>query len=767
MGGEDYMVKRLLIFWLFIFTLLVGVSYSARVEQFPAGIKTPFVMSVNTLTNTAIQTAWDAMTSAGEVRLQPGQTYVGNLTLSEATYPLTLDGQGAKISGNLIVNLSKDIIIKNLFVDGYGEINGCWRCEFENITYEHGGGAFSGTAKAGHAITFTDSPTDGATGFGIYWTVLRRVNAHGAIIAPGAYNTSSASRTGDGINNLRFEDCNIKSALADGTKDLHDNDNASIRIVTLGLDKSVNTQNNHFIGGDLSDSTYAVKNEVPSYEFYVDQTYVENYKTSHTGSVEFKDCYVYTGRKDAGSDAAMGPGDNDTSYSYDYIFTTANRGSTGGAFYPATDIYSNPNLMFLEYNSTVANWLPKNITSGTYAQCGDASVSGSSLAIYEDTAVASGNKDGLVLKAVGGSAAPCSVRFTAEQASEISGHLAAVVVMRGNFAGSKIGFVSGDGTANCLHGSQSTDVYEIFFGSSGFGTDQTTKVPYVELYIGAGQTAYIAQVQLGRGKTMIAQSSYVPPYREAFSTTGPPTVGIWKSGDVIWNKANSNYWGGSHGFSGLPLGWYVEESGTFGGTDPLIRAFGQMGITNNEHVTSGKPTYRSVQKGELYFTHTSGTATADNTDFWVAFDDNKTDWKRINTGYTLQAGCTTSVNPLVDATDYIFGGMFGLAMGTSDAQVAISIPKSGTVKSVYVHFYIATGTGADATASSVYFRLNDTTDTLISDALVSNAFNVTVSNTALSISVAQGDTFTIKWTTPTWPSNNAGGVKANATVYIE
>ena len=214
---------------------------------------------------------------------------MGTLTLSEATYPLTLDGQGAIISGNLIINKSEDIIIKNLYVDGYGEVNGCHRCELENITFEHGGVPFiPGTRSQGHTLTVTDSPDDGAVGYGVWWSTFKRINAHGAIIAPGAYNTTAPSRSNTGINNLRFVECNIKSAPKTGTLDLHDPDNASIRVTdNLGYpDITHNTQNIHFMGGDLSDSDYLVKN-FNNYIFYVDGTYCENYLRTHEGEVEF------------------------------------------------------------------------------------------------------------------------------------------------------------------------------------------------------------------------------------------------------------------------------------------------------------------------------------------------------------------------------------------------------------------------------------------------------------------------------------------------
>jgi hypothetical protein len=558
-----------------------------------------------------IMAAWNAITK-GTVLCRPGKTYLGDVTLSEATNPKTLNGQDAIITGNLIVNKSKDIVVKNLYVDGYGEINGCWRCEWENITFEEGGGKFSGTNRYGHSITITDSPDDGDTGYGTWWTTLRRVNAHGAILAPGAYNLSSATRSNSGINLLRFVECNIKSALTDGSGDMHDPDNASIRIVpTLGLDKTHNTQNNHFIGGDLSDSQYLVKNE-NSYEFYVDQSYCEQYESTHTGKVEFANAsYVYTSRKTSGYDDTMGPGDNDTKFTYDEIHTTANRGSTGGALFPATDVYGNPHLMFLEYNTVGAAWLPKGITGGAgiYNQCGNSTTDpadNSTMALYADTAIDSGNLHNMVLKVTGPTVGTCAVRFLADEQSNIDGHLAAVVVMRGNFNGSKIGFNGCEGTENILHGSQSDDKYEIFFGTSSKSIDDSACKPYVEVQVGAGQTAYIAQVMLGRGKTMTAQSSYIPTRREAISGSGEPASGIWWSKDLVWNI------NGGAATVGEPIGWLCTVAGDFAGTPPTFQELGQIGIRSLA-ITTPVGATASRKVGELLL-----TTTGDNR-AWISY----------------------------------------------------------------------------------------------------------------------------------------------------
>ena len=63
---------------------------------------------------------------------------------------------------------------------------------------------------------------------------------------------------------------------------------------------------------------------------------------------------------------------------------------------------------------------------------------------------------------------------------------------------------------------------------------------------------------------------------------------------------------------------------------------------------------------------------------------------------------------------------------------------------------------ATAEASTVNFRVNNTTDTLLSNAVifggavpVGNAYSIT----GLSTNLLAGNTFVIKWTTPSWVTN--------------
>jgi hypothetical protein len=106
-----------------------------------------------------------------------------------------------------------------------------------------------------------------------------------------------------------------------------------------------------------------------------------------------------------------------------------------------------------------------------------------------------------------------------------------------------------------------------------------------------------------------------------------------------------------------------------------------------------------------------------------------------------------------DGTTYYFGAFPHLALSTTAANQRLYIMRAGTVVAADVFMVCTTGTSE---ASTMSFRLNNTTDTTISAAVALNATPFHVQNVALSIAVAVGDYFEIKWVTPTWVTNPTG-----------
>lgn len=131
-------------------------------------------------------------------------------------------------------------------------------------------------------------------------------------------------------------------------------------------------------------------------------------------------------------------------------------------------------------------------------------------------------------------------------------------------------------------------------------------------------------------------------------------------------------------------------------------------------------------------------------------------------GYALNFS-SAALNP-ADATTYYFGLALN-TVSTTAAESSLIIPKAGTVKRVDI-IYTNQGTAGTTETSTVSFRLNNTTDTTISAAVVTNAVRQAVSNTGLSIAVAAGDTFEIKWVTPTYATNPTV-LRIHGIIYIE
>jgi hypothetical protein len=116
--------------------------------------------------------------------------------------------------------------------------------------------------------------------------------------------------------------------------------------------------------------------------------------------------------------------------------------------------------------------------------------------------------------------------------------------------------------------------------------------------------------------------------------------------------------------------------------------------------------------------------------------------------FAIPAGFA-STNP-ADATTYYFGAFPHVALSTTAANQRLYIMRAGTVVAADIFMICTTGTSETSTMS---FRLNNTTDTTISSAVALNATPFHVQNTSLSIAVAAGDYFEIKWVTPTWVTN--------------
>lgn len=131
--------------------------------------------------------------------------------------------------------------------------------------------------------------------------------------------------------------------------------------------------------------------------------------------------------------------------------------------------------------------------------------------------------------------------------------------------------------------------------------------------------------------------------------------------------------------------------------------------------------------------------------------------------YALQVA-TGATNP-PDSTTLFAGSVPSLGWVTTSTLLKVYIPKAGTIKAIYSHWLILGSNGSSET-SILSFRLNDTTDTVISSLITNDSPILTFSNTGLSIPVVQGDYFELKWVTPAWVTNPTN-LFTSATIYIE
>lgn len=136
------------------------------------------------------------------------------------------------------------------------------------------------------------------------------------------------------------------------------------------------------------------------------------------------------------------------------------------------------------------------------------------------------------------------------------------------------------------------------------------------------------------------------------------------------------------------------------------------------------------------------------TDRRVTLSTLRTYLLKSQAAFTIQAG--TSNNTPTDATTYYFGGLFASTMGTSSGPRRIYVPATCRITRVYFVFTCVPGS---AETSSLYLRVNDTTDTLISSSVVNNASPTVAYNTSLSVNLSAGDYIEMKWITPTWVTN--------------
>lgn len=132
-------------------------------------------------------------------------------------------------------------------------------------------------------------------------------------------------------------------------------------------------------------------------------------------------------------------------------------------------------------------------------------------------------------------------------------------------------------------------------------------------------------------------------------------------------------------------------------------------------------------------------------------------------GYAFICGFNT-YSPL-DATTYYFGLPLTTTLITTINLRKIKIPKAGTITKISIRLNVATILGTSE-ASTLYIRLNNTTDYEINAIMDMSATIYSALNTTISIPVIADDEIELKWITPTWATNPTG-VSGNILIYLD
>ena len=133
-------------------------------------------------------------------------------------------------------------------------------------------------------------------------------------------------------------------------------------------------------------------------------------------------------------------------------------------------------------------------------------------------------------------------------------------------------------------------------------------------------------------------------------------------------------------------------------------------------------------------------------------------------GYALSGGTAGTFNP-ADSTSYFIGTITTVPTTFSQRR-KVYIPKAGTITKIQVAFINASTVGSNET-STVYIRLNNTTETQIDNTIdLSQVAGHFTGVKTVSIPVVEGDFFEIKWVTPAWVTNPAN-VHTYWAIYIE
>jgi hypothetical protein len=253
----------------------------------------------------------------------------------------------------------------------------------------------------------------------------------------------------------------------------------------------------------------------------------------------------------------------------------------------------------------------------------------------------------------------------------------------------------------------------------------------------------------------------VSNYMGSRPTTMTTTAGISKmfipSGGVI-STVEAYEYSGTAG-TAETIGYYVVVNGGLPGT--LVQ---NVSVSANERIYSNRALSIAVNTGDYIEIRRLNPAWVTNplTNIVGGYVlvNTTVPTSAASAGYTLAVQALTS-SPGDGATVY-FGNLPKIPQA-SGAISKIYIPTTGTIKRAEVYCY--SGTAGTAETWSIYIRLNNANDYLISTLTVTGSERI-FRNTSINVPVVAGDYIEIKGVQPTWVTNPLTTIYGGY-VYIE
>jgi hypothetical protein len=169
---------------------------------------------------------------------------------------------------------------------------------------------------------------------------------------------------------------------------------------------------------------------------------------------------------------------------------------------------------------------------------------------------------------------------------------------------------------------------------------------------------------------------------------------------------------------------------------------------------SGTPSSTPAKTGDIY---------VDTTNYKTYISkgtSSSADWIKQNGSYALSCGFTTN-NPPASSTLYF--GQCNDSPNDTATKRKIYPQRAGKISAVAGEFV---NVASSSEKSSLYIRVNNTTDYLISSTIATDTNSNYFSNNALSIPIADGDFFELKLVTPAWAQAPAS-CRSFISVYVD